>query len=71
MQFQRCSNSQCGRPFQINEFEGKEPGSNEPTELICPHCGHTEARWCDSVFLVHALTPEEEADFNVRNPTKS
>jgi hypothetical protein len=36
--------------------------------LICPHCGHAETRWSDSIFLVHALTPEEEAEFNARNP---
>jgi hypothetical protein len=33
-----------------------------------PHRGHAETRWSNGVFLVHALTPEEEAELNKDNP---
>jgi hypothetical protein len=70
MLFQRCANLQCRRPFQVNEFPGKKTNANDPDNVICPHCGHTETRWSNSVFLVHALTPEEEAEFNKDNPLR-
>ncbi|NEX63589.1 hypothetical protein [Noviherbaspirillum galbum] len=63
MKFQRCSSSRCGRPYQVNEFSGQAGGGTDTGVIICPHCGHTETRWCDSVFLVHALSAEQEAQF--------
>jgi hypothetical protein len=52
----------------VNEFPGKKTDTNALDNVICPHCGHAEIRWSDSVFLAHALTPEEEAEFNKDNP---
>jgi hypothetical protein len=63
MKFQRCSNTQCARPYQVNEFSSHADRGDDTGLIICPHCGHTETRWCDSVFLVHALSAEQEAAF--------
>jgi hypothetical protein len=68
MQFKRCSNANCRRPFQINEFNSKVSQTAAPKDLICPHCGHKEAVFGNSVFLVHALSPDEEKVFNAKNP---
>lgn len=67
MQFTRCSNPVCNRPYQINEYVGKKT-AEVPEEIVCPHCGHREIRFTDSVFLVHAMSPDEEAKFNKENP---
>lgn len=67
MRFQRCSNLDCLRPFQVNEFTGKDAGIDTPQEIICPHCGHKETLWTNSVFLVHALSAEEEEEFNAED----
>ncbi|HYD97031.1 MAG TPA: hypothetical protein VEC01_17005 [Noviherbaspirillum sp.] len=66
MRFQRCINPDCRRPYQVNEFGGRSSGNAE--SIICPHCGHAETVWTDSVFLVHAMTPEEEAQFTASHP---
>jgi len=66
MRFQRCTNPECRRPFQVNEFNGRSIGTAE--SIVCPHCAHTETFWTDSIFLVHALSPEEEARFDAENP---
>lgn len=66
MRFQRCANPACARPFQVNEF-----GVNKaliPGQIICPHCGYKELVHTRSVFLVHALLPEQEAQFEAENP---
>ncbi|TFW09963.1 hypothetical protein E4K72_03325 [Oxalobacteraceae bacterium OM1] len=64
MKVQRCTNDTCRRPFQINEFAGRKPHGDLPEAIVCPHCGHQETRWSDSVFLVHALSAEQEAAFD-------
>jgi hypothetical protein len=68
MRVQRCINFECRRPFQVNEFSGKKSGAEEPVEIVCPHCGHTETQSGECVYVVHALSPEQEADFNANNP---
>jgi hypothetical protein len=68
MRFQRCTNPDCLRPFQVNEFAGKAPGVKTPEAIICPHCGHKEIILSESVFLVHALSEAEEAAYNAQNP---
>jgi hypothetical protein len=68
MRLQRCTNFDCRRPFQINEFEGKKSGEEQAGHIVCPHCGQAETGWSNSVFLVHALSPEEEKEFNLMNP---
>ena len=32
--------------------------------IICPHCSHGETRSGDSIYLLHAMSGQEEADFN-------
>lgn len=71
MRFQRCSNFDCGRPFQVNEYRSRKSEGSSPEEIICPHCGHKETLWTDSVFLVHAMSPEEEESFNADNPSQA
>lgn len=66
MRFQRCNNSACARPFQVNEFRIKR--NQGGGEIICPHCGHREPGVGDSVFLSHAMLPEQEAQFEENNP---
>ncbi|HZW22516.1 hypothetical protein [Noviherbaspirillum sp.] len=66
MRFQRCINSGCGRPYQINEF-GKHTADGSG-KITCPHCGHSVAAADSSVFLSHAMSPEEEARFNLDYP---
>jgi len=58
----------CRRPFQVNEFPGIQTDTRALGSVICPHCGHPETRESNSIFLVHALTPEDEAEFNKNNP---
>jgi hypothetical protein len=55
----------------VNEFYGKRSTEKEPDVIICPHCGHAETRTGDSIYLVHALSDEEEADFNKAHPLES
>jgi hypothetical protein len=68
MRFKRCTNPSCERPFQVNEFDGARSGAGAPGHIICPHCGQMESVFGNSVFLVHALSPDEEKDFNEQNP---
>lgn len=71
MRVERCTSPDCRRPFQVNEFDGKESGGNEPGVIICPHCGHEEGGIDTGIYLVHALSEQEEADFNMQNPLES
>jgi hypothetical protein len=64
MRFQRCSNSDCLRPFQINEFDGKRFGTHRGHLITCPHCGHAETHPTGNTILIHALSAEEEMEFN-------
>jgi DNA-directed RNA polymerase subunit RPC12/RpoP len=66
MRFQRCTNSACARPYQVNEFQLKK--AHAPGVIICPHCGHKEILFSNSVFLVHAMLPEQEAQFDAEHP---
>lgn len=63
MRYERCNSLFCRRPFQINEFDGQRIGLKVTGEITCPHCGHKEKVLRNSIFLVHALSPEEEAGF--------
>jgi hypothetical protein len=67
MKFQRCTNPTCARPFQVNEFRVK---AHEPGQIICPHCAHEVPAFSNSVFLVHAMLPEQEAQFEAENPRR-
>ncbi|WP_420475572.1 hypothetical protein [Noviherbaspirillum sp. ST9] len=67
MRFQRCIHSSCRRPFQVNEFGGHT--AEFRGTITCPHCGHSVSAAAGSVFLVHAMSPEEEAAFNLDFPS--
>lgn len=68
MPHQRCTNSDCRRPFQVNEYDGMKSGSNSAEVITCPHCGDRTTLFTDSVFVVHALSEDEEMLFNAQNP---
>jgi DNA-directed RNA polymerase subunit RPC12/RpoP len=68
IKFQRCTNAACRRPYQVNEFIGRKAAFRQDRYIVCPHCGHSEPRGEESVFLAHALTPEQEAEFNQKHP---
>lgn len=70
MWYERCNNRRCRRPYQVNEFGGKPRGLVVAEQITCPHCGHQETRWSESVFLVHALSAEEEARYNEKYPLR-
>ncbi|SNT20402.1 hypothetical protein SAMN06265795_1179 [Noviherbaspirillum humi] len=59
----RCPSSQCGRPYQINQFGARFSAQRERAKIICPHCGLQLYGDRDSVYLTHALSEEEERRF--------
>jgi hypothetical protein len=61
-----CVSQACARPFQLNEFQFSAEASLpwKRGEVICPHCGATTAGNAGSVFLTHALSSAQEAQFN-------
>jgi hypothetical protein len=67
MKFERCTNLDCRRPFQVNEFDFA-PNGSFTTGYTCPHCGHTQTAFTNSVILVHALSEEQEEEFNRTYP---
>ncbi|HYD81288.1 MAG TPA: hypothetical protein VEC06_15890 [Paucimonas sp.] len=67
MKFERCTNLDCRRPFQVNEFDFEKDGAYT-SGYTCPHCGHTQTAFSNSVILVHALSEEQEAEFNREHP---
>lgn len=64
----RCVSQSCARPFQLNEFQFSVEASLpwKRGEVICPHCGATMMGDASSVFLTHALSPAQEAQFNLQ-----
>lgn len=64
MEYTRCPNPFCGRPFQVNQFSGSFASAVQRGMLTCPHCGLLLSRESESVFLTHALSSEQEAAFN-------
>lgn len=66
MQFERCNH--CRRPYQVNTFDFQDMDWASTAETLCPHCGHRESRNGDNIFIVHAMTPEEEAAFDATYP---
>lgn len=66
MWVERCNNHRCRRPYQVNEFDGERKGQPQPADITCPHCGFSEVRWSESVFLTHALSSEQEQEINQR-----
>jgi hypothetical protein len=77
MRFERCANIACRRPYQVNEFDfggfctaASNADAFNAEQYICPHCGHTQAASGNSIVLVHALTEEQEQEFNRANPLR-
>lgn len=66
--FKRCPNPTCRRPFQINRFRSSLSSVTESGKIICPHCGLVTDGETSSIFLTHALSPEEETQFNHDQP---
>ncbi|HEV7929046.1 MAG TPA: hypothetical protein VGP12_02820 [Nitrosospira sp.] len=66
MQIIRCASSTCGRPFQLNQYQFSSEVSVpwKRGEIMCPHCGMLAVGDADSVFLTHALSQAQEAEFN-------
>src|SRR3569623_417682 len=64
MKFKRCPSPACGRPFQINQFSLRLSHSYESGKVTSPLCGTQAIDDGTSVFLTHALSAKEEADFN-------
>jgi DNA-directed RNA polymerase subunit RPC12/RpoP len=67
----RCLGPECGRPFQLNQFSTKFSLSAERGRITCPHCGRASVGDANSIFLTHALSVAEEAEFNVNHPPAS
>jgi len=68
MDIERCGSSTCRRPFSVSEIGGTMPGTKEPEDITCPHCGHTITRRSNGVFNTHALTAEQEVAYDKQNP---
>lgn len=66
--FKRCVNPLCGRPFQVNRFNAALSRVTQAGKITCPHCGLMTFADSGSIFLTHALSSAEEADFDSRNP---
>jgi hypothetical protein len=64
MKFHRCSSPVCGRPFQINQFDAQLVNTAARGQITCPHCGLLVDGDTQSVFLTHALSAEQEYQFN-------
>lgn len=67
MEVERCTNNDCRRPFGVREFGGQMPGTKEKEHITCPYCSHTVQRTSNGVFRTHALTPQQEAEYNAAN----
>lgn len=61
-----CPNPLCGRPFQVNRFHAGVSPSTAAGQIVCPHCGLCVAGDHASIFLTHALLPDEEVEYMAR-----
>jgi DNA-directed RNA polymerase subunit RPC12/RpoP len=68
MEIERCHNKACSRPFQVSEIGGNMPGSKESEDITCPYCRYTITRNSNGGFRTHALSSEQEAEFNAEYP---
>jgi hypothetical protein len=67
MEIQNCPAPRCARPFQLNTFTTELVTSIERGQIICPHCGHVMQNNSESLFLTHALSPDQEEKFSARS----
>jgi len=68
MSVERCENLQCKRPFFVSEYQLQMPGTKERENIACPNCGHTYTQVSNGFFQTKALSPQEESEFNTKNP---
>jgi hypothetical protein len=58
-----CEHFGCGLPFQENRYDATLNRVVTPGWIPCPHCGRSHSGDPASIFLTHALSPDEEKDF--------
>jgi uncharacterized protein (UPF0212 family) len=63
MKFMQCQSRECKKPFQINQFTIRFTTSYEVGIIKCPHCGRSIKSHSDALFLTHALSAAQEAQF--------
>lgn len=63
MKFMQCRSAGCGKPFQVNQFTTRLITCYEFGIIKCPHCGNAVKSSPDSLFLTHALSTVQEAQF--------
>ena len=68
MEIERCTSPSCRRPFQVSEIGGMMPATKEREDITCPYCSHTIQRTSNGVFRTHALSLQQEADYNANHP---
>ncbi|MGT2473680.1 hypothetical protein [Paraburkholderia terrae] len=66
MEIERCS--ACKRPYSIDEIGIRGPGGSEPEPITCPHCAHTYNQRSSGTFRTHALSAEQEKEYNEKHP---
>jgi transposase-like protein len=66
MEIERCS--ACKRPYSISEIGGGFPGGKESEPITCPHCAHTYNQRSSGTFRTHALSEEQEKQYNDEHP---
>jgi hypothetical protein len=52
----------------MNQFSTAFSIPSERGKIICPHCGMVLLGDMDSLFITHALSVDQEAEFNATNP---
>lgn len=65
--FRRCYDPGCGRPFQANRFIPPSCDWSDARRITCSYCGSSTPGESGSVYLAHALSPEEEAWYNAQH----
>lgn len=59
----QCISVVCGKPFQVNQFNTALATPYSMGVIKCPHCGAVIESSAKSLFLTHALSPQQEAQF--------
>lgn len=68
--FERCAESCCSRPFQINRFNGTSCEWIGAGSIACPHCGASTPADAGFVYLTHALSTDDEARYDEPDHTE-
>jgi DNA-directed RNA polymerase subunit RPC12/RpoP len=64
--FKRCGLPTCGRSFQVNRFNASLSRVTQAGKITCPHCGFQIYADKNFIFLTHALSAAQEAEFDFR-----